>query len=499
MIQRANSNPAGVLTVKLKGRPFVQNGFFTLTTKEAMKITVRFLGASGEVTGSKFLLQMEGFNLLVDCGLFQGKRSLTELNLLPFPVDPASIHAVVLTHAHLDHTGYLPKLFRDGYRGPVYCTSATADLMHLILMDSAKIQVEDANYARKKGFREEETEPLYTPEDVLSVQQNVKTTVFGSPMSVHQRISVNFFNAGHILGAAIVELTVTGDREVKKIVFSGDLGRTVDPLLHPPQQLAEADILFVESTYGNKVNTATPREEVLEMMNMTFEQDGNLIIPAFAIGRTQNLLMYIKNVLYSREIPGVNVVVDSPMAISATELYRKHKAYHKLSEVDLDDDESFLNLRKYLTVARTSEESKQINNFTKDTIIIAGSGMMNAGRILHHLRRRLPDPKNVIMIAGFQAEGTRGAQLQQGASHVRIFGQEVPVNARIFTIRGLSGHADRDELLHWLEGFRRPPAQTFVIHGEMESAGALAATLTQKGWNAKVPHYLEHVELFQNI
>lgn len=463
-----------------------------------MNVRVKFLGAAGEVTGSKYLLQIGDFNLLLDCGLFQGRKQLQNLNWTNFPVDPVTIDAVVLTHAHLDHTGYLPRLFRQGYRGPVYCTSATADLMDLILMDSARIQVEEARYAKKKGYSEHlDPQPLYTPDDVARIRDYVETTTFEKPVRISESISATFLNAGHILGAAIVELLIRGEHGSKKIVFSGDLGRNNDPILYPPKQVTEADILFVESTYGNRVNTATPRDEILEMMNATFERDGNLVIPAFAIGRTQNLLMYIKNIMFSKEIPNVNVVVDSPMSISATQFYRKHQEYHKLRGIDLDEDESFMNLRKYLTVVESAEESRKINEMKKDTIIIASSGMMTGGRVLHHLINRLPDPDNVIMISGYQAAGSRGRLLQDGEETIRIYGKDIPVRAKIFKINGLSGHADRNELLQWLNGFKHPPAQTFVVHGERESAGALCETLKTKGWNAHIPHYLETVELFK--
>lgn len=465
-----------------------------------MKVSVKFLGASEEVTGSKYLLHIGDFNLLVDCGLFQGRRELRQLNWADFPVDPSTIDAVVLTHAHLDHTGYLPRLFRNGYRGPVYCTTATADLMQLILMDSAKLQVEEANYARKKGYSAHaHPEPLYTTDDVTPIADYVKSCHFEQTMVISDHISVRFYNAGHILGAAIVELSVTGDSQAKKIVFSGDLGRYNDPILFPPATIREADILFVESTYGNRTIKQTGREDILEVMNAAFERDGNIVLPAFSIGRTQTLLMYLKNILMSKEIPPVNIVVDSPMAIAATAFYRKHQDYHKLRDVDLDEDESFMTLRKNLTISRTSEESKKINDIKHDSIIIAGSGMMNGGRVMHHLVQRLPDPDNLILIAGYQAEGSKGRQLQEGAVSIRIFGKDVPVKAKVFTINGLSAHADRDELLRWLSGFKSAPLQTFVVHGEKESALALADTLSEKGWNAVVPYYLENVELFKHI
>jgi metallo-beta-lactamase family protein len=465
-----------------------------------MNIQVKFLGAAGEVTGSKYLLQIGDFNLLLDCGLFQGRKQLRDLNWADFPIDPTTIDAIVLTHAHLDHTGYLPRLFRQGYRGPVYCTTATADLMGLILMDSAKLQVEEANYAKKKGYsKHKDPQPLYGPDDVVVIDEHIVSTHFEQTLVISNNISVCFYNAGHILGAAIVELTIKGDTQTKRIVFSGDLGRYNDPILFPPHTIETADILFVESTYGNRVNVATERQDVIDVMNATFENDGNLLVPAFSIGRTQTLLMYLKNVLMSKEIPSVRIVVDSPMAIAATAFYRKHQEYHKLRGIDLDDDESFMTLRNHLVVARTSEESKKINEITHDSIIIASSGMMTGGRILHHLFQRLPHPENVVLIAGYQAEGSRGRRLQNGEKTIRIFGQDVEVKAKVFTINGLSAHADRNELLQWLSGFKEAPMQTFVVHGESECAHALADTLHEKGWNAHVPEYLETVGLFQNL
>jgi metallo-beta-lactamase family protein len=465
-----------------------------------MNVRVKFLGAAGEVTGSKYLLQIDNFTLLLDCGLFQGRKDLRLLNWAPFPIPPSEIDAVIITHAHLDHTGYLPKLFKDGFRGPVYCTSATADLMDLILMDSAGLQVEEARYAKKKGYsKHAEPLPLYDEQDVKPIKEHIKSTFFERPIKIHENISACFYNAGHILGAAIVELTLKGKEQTKKIVFSGDLGRPNDPILYPPHIIKNADILFVESTYGNRDINPTDREEVIDLMNETFEKDGNVIVPAFSIGRTQTLLMMLKNLLEKKEIPKVRVVVDSPMAISATEFYRKHKAYHKLADVDFEKDETFLTARNQLTFTRTAEESKKINDLTHDTVILAGSGMMTGGRILHHLYHRLPDEDNLILIVGYQPDGGRGWRLQRGEPTMRIFGQDVPVRAKIFTINGLSAHADRSELLDWLNGFEHPPKQTFVVHGEKESAEALCETLLKKGWNAKVPHYLENAELFQHI
>lgn len=465
-----------------------------------MNVRVKFLGASGEVTGSKYLLQIDDFNLLVDCGLFQGRKELRLLNWAEFPVPPSEIDAVIITHAHLDHTGYLPKLFKDGFTGPVYCTTATADLMNLILMDSAGLQVEEARYAKKKGYSKHENPlPLYDEDDVKPIKDHIVGTTFENPIQIKSNISACFFNAGHILGAAIVELTLLGEYQTKKIVFSGDLGRPNDPILLPPHIMKEADVLFVESTYGNRDIDPTDREVVIDLMNETFEKDGNVIVPAFSIGRTQNLLIMLKNLLEKKEIPKVRVIVDSPMAISATEIYRKYKSYHKLADVDFERDETFLKARNNLTFTRTADESKKVNDITHDAVIIAGSGMMTGGRILHHLFHRLPDEDNLILITGYQPEGGRGWRLQRGEKTLRIFGQDVPVKAKVFNINGLSAHADRSELLDWLKGFEAPPKMTFVVHGEKESAGALCDTLQEWGWNAHVPHYLENVVLFNNI
>ncbi|MBX7043999.1 MAG: MBL fold metallo-hydrolase [Ignavibacteria bacterium] len=465
-----------------------------------MDVTVTFLGAASEVTGSKYLLQIGDFRLLVDCGLFQGRKKLRELNWSVFSVEPSSINAVLITHAHLDHTGYLPRLFRNGFEGPVYCTTATADLMKLILLDSAKIQVEEADYAKKKGYsKHEDPQPLYTPEDVLKIEENVTSTLFDTQVKITPNISVRFRNAGHILGAAIAELTIKGDQQEKKIVFSGDLGRQNDPILFPPHIIEEADVLFVESTYGDKKITTTDREDVIYIMNETFKKGGNIVMPAFSIGRTQTLLMYLKNVLMSGEIPRIIIAVDSPMAITATAFYRKYQDYHKLRGLDLDEDESFMTLRKLLTVARTSEESRRINEIKHNAIILAASGMMTGGRVLHHLANRLPDPKNAVIICGYQSEGSRGRRLLDGEKSVRIHGSDVPVRARVYNVKGLSAHADRGELLHWLNGFRRPPMQTFIVHGEPVSSQALADTLVEKGWNVTVPEYLQTFALFKQI
>lgn len=465
-----------------------------------MNVSVKFLGAASEVTGSKYLIKAGDFTVLLDCGLFQGKKSLRELNWAEFPVKPSKINAVVVTHAHLDHTGYLPRLFRSGFNGPVYCTAATADLMKLILLDSAKIQVEEANYARKKGYsKHENPQPLYTTEDAELIWESVITTDFENPLKISENITISFSNAGHILGAAIVEMFIRGDKETKKIVFSGDLGRSEDSILYPPKKISEADALFVESTYGDRDIQPTEKEELLKILNDTFERDGNIVIPAFSIGRTQTLLMYIKNILFSKEIPPVKVIVDSPMAIAATGFYRKYQDYHKLRGIDLDEDQSFLTLRKNLTIARTTEESKRINEIKKDSIIISASGMMTGGRVLHHLAQRLPNPKDVILICGYQAEGSRGRKLQDGEKSIKIFGQEISVRAQVHTIKGLSAHADRSELLDWVSGFRNPPSKTFVIHGEAASSNSFAQALREMNWTATVPKYLEEHLIFENI
>ena len=467
-----------------------------------MDIRIRFLGAAGTVTGSKYLLEIDDHKIMVDCGLFQGLKELRLKNREDFPVNPKEIEAIVLTHAHLDHSGYLPKLCKEGFSGPIYCTEATADLVKLLLLDSAKLMEEEADYAKKKGYsKHENPEPLYRTEDVERVLPLLRKFPFKKQVSVIDRVQSTFYNAGHILGASSVELEVTGIEQKKKLVFSGDIGRYEEPILYEPDVIKEADILLIESTYGNRKNPqGNPVEKLAEAINKTFDRGGCVMIPAFAVGRTQNLLYYLKEALDQKLIPEVPVFMDSPMAIAATELYVNHAAYHKLSAKDINEEDSFLSFRRNLQIVRSHEASMSINYVQKDAIIVSASGMMTGGRILHHLYNRLPHKNDTLLLVGYQAEGTRGRKIANGEETIKIFGQMVPVNCEVVVIDGLSAHADQDELLRWTSSIEKHPKRTFIVHGEKESATVFSELLNETyGWNTEVPAYLDSYELFKGI
>ena len=467
-----------------------------------MDVRVKFLGAAGTVTGSKYLLEIDDYRLLIDCGLFQGLKSLRIRNWDELPIDVSSINAVVLTHAHIDHSGYLPRLVKEGYDGLIYCTHASADLLKLLLLDSAKLQEEEADFARKKGYsKHENPQPLYTTDDVERMLPQVRSFPFHQSFELTPNLHVNFAYAGHILGASIVEVTLKGTSQTKKLVFSGDLGRQTDPILYPPQKISHADILFIESTYGNRKNPETGvKEKLADAINQTIERHGCVLIPAFSVGRTQNLLMYLKDLMAEKAIPELEVFMDSPMAISATEIYGRHMEDHKLSQEIIDTDESFLTLNRNLITVRTREASAYLNNKKERAIILSASGMMTGGRVLHHLYHRLSRPSDSVLIVGYQAAGSRGRDLLEGAKTIRIFGEEIPVRCQVIEIDGMSAHADQDELHNWLSHFKDHPKKTFIIHGEPESAEQLRRYIDHElGWNAYVPAYLESAELFRGI
>jgi metallo-beta-lactamase family protein len=466
-----------------------------------MNIRARFLGGAGTVTGSRHLLEIDDFRVLIDCGMFQGLKALRLLNWEPFPLDPAEIDAIILTHAHIDHTGYLPRLVKEGFQGPIYCTEATRDLMEILLNDSAKLQVEEAEWAKKKGYsRHEDPKPLYTPEDVVPVFSMIATCDYDREISIHAGASCIFRNAGHILGAATVELTVHGDEQTKKIVFSGDLGRYEDPMLFPPEPVTEADILFIESTYGNRNNPMNhPMEEFAAVINRALERQGVLLIPAFSVGRTQLLMYYMKELIDSGAVPDIPVYVDSPMAISVTELHKKHFEYHKLDEFKLQNQHSVFDF-KNIHYKREQSESVELNYIQKDAIIISASGMCTGGRIIHHLYNRLQRENDTLMFVGYQAEGTRGRRILDGETVVRMFGYEVPVQCHVEKIDGLSAHADQAELMRWLAGFTDSPKMTFMVHGEKEVSEFFASHVHDRlGWNTMVPEYQGTYELFRGI
>lgn len=465
-----------------------------------MDVHVKFLGAAGTVTGSRFLLDIGGFRLLFDCGLFQGLKELRLRNWEPFPVEADSIDAVIISHAHIDHTGYLPRLVKEGYRGPIHCTAPTASLMEIMLLDSAKLQEEEALYASQKGYSKHPVpQPLYTTQDANAVFPLIKQHHYGERVSLTDRIEFTFQDAGHLLGSAITELFIKGDTQSKKIVFSGDLGRTNDALLYSPAVIKEADILFIESTYGNKDNPAIDPEIDLErIVKETFSRGGVVLIPAFAVGRTQLLLYYFHKLIQEGRIPDVPVYIDSPMAISATYLYYRYPNYHK---AEFKQSEFARKMEtNMLLLVKTSEHSKKLNEIKRNAIIISSSGMMTGGRILHHLYHRLPRPGDTVVVAGYQAEGTRGRKLVDHEPAIRIFGEEVPVKCKVENISSLSGHADKEELFAWMRNFTDPPKMVFTVHGEKGGIDAYSKRIKEVfGWNVIQPVHLERVNLFRGI
>ncbi len=466
-----------------------------------MNVRAKFLGAAGSVTGSRHYLEIDDFKLLIDSGLFQGLKELRLLNWEPFPIDPATIDAIIITHAHIDHTGYLPKLIKEGFEGPIYCTEATMELMKIMLLDSAKLQEEEANWAKKKGYsKHAEPLALYTADDVEKVFPLIKVTDYEGEINIHPKIAVKFRNAGHILGAATLELTLIGDEQTKKIVFSGDLGRSQDPMLYPPEPVPDADILFMESTYGDRENPINhPMEAFAEIINRAMERRGCLLIPAFSVGRTQLLMYYMKTLITKGAIPNIPVYVDSPMAISVTRLHKQFFEYHKLDDFDLANHHSVFDFEN-IQYRRSQEESIQLNYVKSDAIIISASGMCTGGRIVHHLYNRLQNENDTVLFVGYQAEGTRGRRILDGEEKIKMFGYEIPVVCHVEKIEGLSAHADRSEMLSWLNNFKSHPKNTFIVHGEPKSSQSFAETIREKfGWNVTVPQYLETVELFRGI
>ena len=460
--------------------------------------TIECLGASKTVTGSKFLVQFEGRRLLVDCGLYQGPTELRLRNWDRLPVDPARIDAVALTHAHIDHTGYLPRLIKDGFGGPVFATRGTEDLARVLLPDSGHLQEEEAAYHNARGTSKHTPAlPLYTAEEGARAAETVRDLEYRKPTRLLPGLEATFRRAGHILGSASIHLDLGQDAGPRRLVFSGDVGRYAAPILLDPEPVGEADYIFVESTYGDRLHDPTPVPDQLErVVRSAIDRGGALVVPAFAVGRTQELIYHLRALEDARRIPQLPTFVDSPMAIEATDLYCAHP-----EDLDPDTAKPVLSgvcpLRTArFQLARSVEESRKINDVRGPAIIIAASGMVTGGRILHHLRRRLPDPKTTVLLVGFQAAGTRGRLIQDGARTVRIFGEDVPVRARVEVIHGLSAHADANGLLRWLRTATGPPPQVFVVHGEPASAEALAGRIhAELGWSASVPDYRETVTL----
>jgi metallo-beta-lactamase family protein len=465
-----------------------------------MDVSIQFLGAARTVTGSKHLLTLdhdhERHRILFDCGLFQGLKELRLRNRDTLPVRATDIDAVVLTHAHIDHIGYLPRLYQEGFRGRILCTAPTQELLEIMLLDSARLQEEEASYANQKGYsRHHPAEPLYTVEDACRVFPLVEGFELDTVVHVTDELTVVFREAGHILGSAIVEAVIKGEHQHKRIVFSGDLGRYDNPVLFDPARIPQADVLVVESTYGDRVNRSPdPEADLARVINDALARGGVLTIAAFALGRTQTLLYYLRRLRDAGRVPRVPIYLDSPMSIRVTGLFPRYPRAHRFGQGDLFDIDG-------LHVVHERWESKRLNELAGNAIIVSASGMATGGRILHHLYHRLPRPQDTLVLVGYQAAATRGQLLLEGATQVKMFGEQVPVRCHIKHLDGFSAHADRPDLLRWLGGFSSAPKRTFIVHGEPASADALAETIRHElGWaNVTVPEYLEADELFRGI
>jgi metallo-beta-lactamase family protein len=457
--------------------------------------SIRFLGAAGTVTGSRYLVRTEGGAVvLVDAGLFQGAKELRLRNWAPFPVEPSSLDAVVLTHAHIDHTGALPLLARRGLRARVWCTPATRDLCQLLLPDSARLQEEEAAYANKRGYSKHAPRalPLYEEADALSALGLLDPLPYLSRREIAPGVSIAFRRAGHILGSATVEMEVAEPgRSPVRLLFSGDLGRYGAPILPDPDPAPGADELLVECTYGDKLHPGSPREALRDEIRVAVARGGAIVVPAFAIGRTQEILYQLRALEQAGEIPELPMWVDSPMAVDATPIYLAHREDHddEMARLVAEGADPLRPAR--LRFARSAEQSKAINREAGPCVILSASGMATGGRVLHHLAQRLPDPRSTVLLVGFQAEGTRGARLQAGEKEIRIHGEMVPVRARVATLSGFSAHADHAEMSRWLATLPRPPRRIFCVHGETSALQAEAARLAAQGWNAVVPRHLD--------
>ncbi len=459
---------------------------------------LRFLGAAGTVTGSRFLLDTPRARLLVDCGLFQGLKLLRLRNWEGMPIPPASIDAVVLSHAHLDHSGYLPALVRDGFRGPVYATPGTVELAKILLPDSGRVQEEDAAYANRKGFSKHAPAlPLYTEEDAVRALPSLTTVPFGELREVAPEVGVIFHRAGHILGSAIVEIRIGGDRP-RTVVVSGDLGRPHHPILLPPRTRPQSEILLVESTYGDREHEdVASLERFCRAIRETADRGGMVIIPAFAVDRTEVVLFHLKRLMQAGEIPRLPVWVDSPMALATLSVYRKalrdpnQELHPELASSPEDPFDPGT-----LIEVHTPEQSRAINHESGPGIIVSASGMATGGRVLHHLRHRLPEPRNTVVLVGFQAEGTRGRALLEGARAIKLLGRYVAVRASVVDVPAFSVHADRSELLAWLRSGAGRPDVTYVVHGEPAASETFRSAIERElSWTAVVPRYLENVRV----
>jgi metallo-beta-lactamase family protein len=462
-----------------------------------LDFSLSFHGAAGTVTGSRHLLSVSGERLLIDCGMFQGSKYLRELNWKAPAFDPASLAHVLLTHAHIDHTGYLPRLGHEGFAGEIVSTQATLELSRVLLLDSAKLQEEDAEYANRKGFAKHVPAlPLYTVQDAERVLRRMRAFQMHQWQPIADGIDARLHNAGHILGSVFAELRVKRPEGERTVVFSGDVGRYGVPLHRDPEPLPACDALVIESTYGDRKHDPAPMiDRIRKPFAETLGRGGIILIPSFAVARVQLVTIMLRDLMDAGDIPNVPIHIDSPMAVKVTDIYRRHVRSGELDEA-LSDEEWNRMVPQHVLFHSTVDESKALNELRGPRIIISSSGMLTGGRVLHHLARLAPDARNLILLVGYQAAGTRGRFLFEGAKSVRLHGREVPVNADVLTLAGLSAHADADELIRWIKSAPTPPRHVFVTHGEPEAAATFAERLRRETRaSVHVPHMGEIFDL----
>ncbi len=470
---------------------------------------IQFLGAAGVVTGSKHLIHVDNgqrpLQVLVDCGLFQGQKEWRERNWQDLPVPAKTIDAVILTHAHLDHSGWIPRLVKEGFHGPIYATSPTVDLCSILLPDSGHLQEEDAEFYNKiRASKHHPALPLYTLEEAQQCLTLFRPVNFGEVKQLSNALSFRFVRASHILGSAMAEITLGSNGKQEKLLFTGDIGRVRNSELAPgkvvhsgPTEGEDCDLLVMESTYGNRLHPhSDPRPQMAELMRTTLERGGSVVVPAFAVERTQKFLFLLKELMETEQIPRVPVHADSPMAIKAVQIFLKHsEEFTAETKALIGKYGSPLEWSNFYFDI-TQQDSKQINDSRYPTIIVSSSGMATGGRILHHLMLRLPDPRNLVLFIGFQAPGTRGFTIKNGAETAKMFGQQVPIRARVAALEQFSDHADTPELLEWLHTFRRKPEEIYLVHGEPAASSELRnAMIEALGWNVQVASYRQKVQV----
>jgi metallo-beta-lactamase family protein len=467
-----------------------------------MEIKLKFLGAAKNVTGSRYYLEANNTRLLIDCGLYQ-EREFRSRNWEPFLVPPHTMDAVLLTHAHLDHCGLLPKLVREGFQGKIYCAAATSDIAEIMLLDSAKLQEEDAGFKRRRHKREGRRgpfpeNPLYTVDDAKTSLPLFSPVPYKQPIQLGNGVKAAFYEAGHVFGSSMIKVSVSQGGEERTIIFSGDVGRWNKPILRDPTVFTEADYVLIESTYGDRLHEGAEDigNSLAQIINSTRDAGGNIVVPSFAFERAQEVLYYLNELLTESRIPQLKVFLDSPMAVSITQVFKRHPQFfdEEMSELVNRDKSPFA--LPGLKMVRAVDDSKAINDIKGTAMIIAGSGMCTGGRIKHHLVANISRPKNTILFVGYQAVGTLGREIVNGAKEIRILGQGYPVRAKIAQIHGFSAHADRDELFKWISGLKSAPKHVFITHGESEAAQSFSIFLREKtGWNISVPEYREEVVL----